>query len=74
MTAIEIIKKYLKDNGYDGLFWSGACSCKIDELIICGESCAHCEPGYFIPKESEDFDHDYDYMIGPKKYRAISIK
>ena len=69
MMAKEIVKKYLVDNGYDGLFSPGNCSCRISELMCCGESCEYCEPGYFIPSDSPDFDNDYDYMIGRDKQK-----
>ena len=50
MNVHEILKTWLKDNGYDGLFNSvGQCGCKIDDLAPCCESCTECEPGYEVP-------------------------
>lgn len=47
MTVKEIIVKYLKENGYDGLFEpDGECGCRIDDLIPCSELNEHCETGY----------------------------
>jgi hypothetical protein len=45
MTAKEIIIKYLKDNGYDGLY-DDDCGCGIDDLMPCGNSPYYCNPAY----------------------------
>jgi hypothetical protein len=46
MTAREIIKKYLEDNGYDGLFYAqGECSCQLNDLMPCGEIYDMCVAG-----------------------------
>ena len=46
----EIVKQYLIDNGYDGLFYpDGECACEISDLMPCGEWGSDCEPGYKIP-------------------------
>jgi hypothetical protein len=46
MTISEIIKKYLADNGYDGLCLDGeGCGCYIDDLMPCC-SASVCFPGY----------------------------
>ena len=37
---------YLKENGYDGLFFSGECACLIDDLARCSLMDMECEPGY----------------------------
>ena len=49
-TVKEIVKKYLEENGYGGL-WNGGeleepCGCFLDDLIPCGEPCDECQPGY----------------------------
>jgi hypothetical protein len=69
MNAKEIVKKYLEENGYDGLFnWYGECGCKKDYLFPC-ESCpAYCEAGYLIDPP-EQYKDEVDYWIGPKKGR-----
>ena len=47
MTVIDIVLKYLKDNGYDGLLdRHGECGCEIDDLAPCGEMQETCEAGY----------------------------
>ncbi len=48
MTVFEIIEKYLKDNGYDGLTNGDDCSCKIENLAPCCDDRFACRPGYEI--------------------------
>ena len=45
MTVKEIVKKYLEDNGYDGLC-TFDCGCPIDDLIPCGDCFESCVPGH----------------------------
>jgi hypothetical protein len=47
ITVKEIITKYLKENGYDGLA-SEDCGCGIDDLMAWGDipSCKECNPAY----------------------------
>ena len=63
MNVQEIVKEYLKDNGYDGLY-SRSCGCRIDDLMPCssGETW-NCKPGYLT------YEHDQggDFWIGPDK-------
>jgi len=49
MNVEEIVKKYLKENGYDGL-WNenGECSCELDDLFPCNGFYGHCQPGYKV--------------------------
>ena len=57
MTCAEIIEKHLKDNGFDGLFCSGAdCGCKLGRLFPCCESFDTCRPGYFKYEPGDEFD------------------
>ena len=47
MTVQDILKKGLKDNGYDGLVSDDAeCGCEIADLVPCGECCCGCCPAY----------------------------
>lgn len=48
MTVAEIIREYLKEKGYDGLFNSDAeCACLVSDLCPgCGCPYDECEPGY----------------------------
>jgi len=46
-TVVDMIEKYLRDNGFDGLFSPvGQCACELDDLAPCCEIGQHCEPGY----------------------------
>jgi len=45
MTVLEIVKKYLQDNGYDGLY-GDECACCVDDLIPCDADFSDCKPGY----------------------------
>jgi hypothetical protein len=67
MNAREIIKKYLEENGYDGLYnLEGECGCIKDDLFPC-ESCpAECEAGYLIDPP-EAYKNDDVNWIGPKE-------
>lgn len=48
MNIRQIVKKYLKDNGYDGLCGEG-CGCQISELFCCEcPEMDYCQPGYKI--------------------------
>jgi hypothetical protein len=47
MTVLEIIKKYLDENGYDGLYNEEFdCGCIKDDLVPCDDMGKNCSPGY----------------------------
>ncbi len=49
MKVEEILKQWLKDNGYDGLYTDG-CGCEIDDLApCCVDPFTECEAGYKVP-------------------------
>lgn len=58
MKVKNIIIKYLKDNGYDGLCNPReGCGCLIKDLFFCiYDSCMECQPGYkcTIKKDCEE--------------------
>ena len=65
MKVEEIIIKYLKENGYDGLAGEEECGCSLDDFIPCGgESICECEAGYSheCPK-----GHEVDFIITTSK-------
>jgi len=68
MTVVEIVKKHLTDNGYDGLY-TDECGCLIDDLMPCCSECAFdCEPGYKMSiddakKAGYDVIESCDYII-----------
>ncbi len=62
MTGLEIIKAWLKANGYDGLYTED-CGCSVDDLAPCSESPADCMAGYILPRNAMGGD----FSIGPRK-------
>lgn len=62
MTICEILKKWLKENGYDGLYWDG-CGCAIGDLMPCGEPNEDCSAGIFQPCNCGG---GCDFHLGPK--------
>lgn len=47
MDCREIIKKYLRDNGYDGLCNPDcSCGCGIDDMAPCCDNIFDCVPAY----------------------------
>jgi hypothetical protein len=62
MNVKEIVKKYLDDNGFDGLY-NEDCGCLKDDLAPCGEILYDCEAGY----KQNLKDPDFDFFIGPNK-------
>ena len=67
MTVKEIVKAYLEVNGYDGLYATGDCACKIDDLMACDESLDDCMAGYLQKPCHENADCEYNFVIGEKK-------
>ena len=59
MRIKEIIKEYLKQAGYDGLYLPGECACKIDDLFPCGEVTDDCLPGYLAPCPPNCGEHGF---------------
>jgi len=67
MTVSEIIEKYLKENGYDGLYnLNGECACEIGDLIPCVDYCGDCKPGY----KKSDPSGEYDFIISSSRPRT----
>ena len=63
MNVHGIVKKYLRDNGYDGLVQEfSECSCELSDLCPCDNDFGMCEPGYKIPGSM-----DYDFYITTEK-------
>jgi hypothetical protein len=77
MFVIDIIKLYLKENGYDGLCHPETdCGCEIDDLIPCSNLNEYCEAGYKIfckdCKEQEcEYRDDKGWCIAIKKGREV---
>jgi len=59
MTVLEIVRKYLEQESYDGLCAPyGECGCKRDDLAPCGEIGSECSPGFL-----KDGDDEADFYI-----------
>jgi hypothetical protein len=65
-NVLEIVKKHLEDNGYDGLYHDNDCGCTLDDLGACSCFCLECTPGYKQPVPPGHPDIDVDFIIGPK--------
>ena len=72
MTVKEIVEKYLKDNGFDGLYQDDICGCLSNDLAPCCESFITCCPGYKTLTENEDFIHSGGWLVGPEKPKEAS--
>ena len=71
MTVKEIVKAYLEENGYDGLFQDD-CACKIDDLMRfmpCDPLPENCMAGYLKKPchPGKYWNCEYDFIIGEKK-------
>jgi len=69
MTAREIIKQHLEENGFDGLY-TDDCGCFNGDLAPCGESCSfECEAGYKVPCDPKTCPAggECGFHIGPKE-------
>lgn len=65
MNCIEIVIKYLEDNGFDGLHRDAECGCEISDLVPCGNDFASCKPGYkLVPPDSS---YEFDFYICDSK-------
>jgi len=70
MNVTEIVKAYLEEHGYDGLFNAdGECACVLSDLFPCAAPCDSCQPGYRVDCDAEtcDFGGDCDFHIVEKK-------
>ncbi len=75
MNLREIAKKWLEDNGYDGLS-NENCGCELSDLMPCDEPQDNCEAGYKVPCPGPELcpaDGDCPWHISPKKPERIEI-
>ena len=61
--VLDIVKQYLIDNGYDGLY-ADECGCFVDDLAPCCDYFGHCDPGYKVKMNDEG---EIGWGVGPKK-------
>ena len=65
LTVLEIIREYLKKNGFDGLYNRElGCGCSINNLNPCGDINIDCTAGYQV-EAPPGADYD-DYICGSK--------
>jgi hypothetical protein len=65
MTIKEIVKKYLEDNSYDGLYnddWD--CACDVKDLMPCYDRSYQCSAGYRAPCDCGE--HNF-HIVGGKE-------
>jgi len=58
MTVQEIIKKYLRDNGFDGLC-NDDCGCGIDDFAPCDSLSLDCNPAYKCNCKHDECDNKF---------------
>ena len=69
MNLGDITKKWLQENGFEGLTGDD-CGCEIGDLMPCDAPNINCEPGYKVPcpgPEDCPADGDCPWHISPKK-------
>lgn len=65
MELFCIARKWLKDNGYDGLCLpEEECGCSLEDFMPCGEPSLKCEAGCYAKAPPGS---DVDYFIYPGK-------
>ena len=69
LTLKQIVKKYLTENGFDGLYNSdNACGCKKFDLFPCdGDGSYDCKPGYLGLLDGAE-------IIQPRKNSSSRLK
>lgn len=68
MNVFEIVKDYLRNNEYDGLYNTQIpCACTLGDFMPCGEPSPHCEPGYRGRDVKCDCDPDIEFYISKEK-------
>ena len=64
----EILIKYLKKHGYDGLYNSWAeCACETADLGPCDEMSPDCIAGYKVPSDPEENNSGFDWKISEER-------
>lgn len=71
ITLIEMVEKYLRENGYDGLYHEdGECACEVDDLAPCGEPCMGCSAGHKHVATGVELGYEAgEWVIAPTKTR-----
>jgi hypothetical protein len=62
MYVRELLKKFLEENGYDGLFSTNIpCGCLIDDFIPCDGEILDCHAGYKVECKGNSCEADCEY-------------
>jgi len=70
-SVMYIVKQYLKDNGFDGLYnGDDECACVLDDLEPCGNMSSGCHAGYQFPC----IGGEYDFSVGSAEDRDAALK
>jgi hypothetical protein len=67
MTVRQIVEKYLRENGYDGLYNSNDCACDLNDLMPCGFWDGDCKAGY---KHSCNCEVKHNFHICSEKSKG----
>lgn len=63
MNGLEMIRAYLEQHGFDGLFSPGECACLLEDLAPCeADGIDECVAGYKHPG-----DEEYDFFVREEK-------
>lgn len=66
ITVLEMIRYYLKEHNYDGLYNEGTCGCLLDDLAPCGcDGIVDCLAGVRKPIPEDVIGATF--WIGPKE-------
>ena len=53
--VVQMVERFLRKNGYDGLFQpEGPCGCELGDIAPCGQIGGDCEAGYKVPGCNSD--------------------
>ena len=74
-TVREIIKEWLENNGYDGLYYDGECGCMLDDLApCCGDEIMDCQAGYKTKCTNNGCDGACDWHISKNPIIVYGVK
>ena len=66
VTVIDIVKEFLRSEGFDGLYNPGMCSCALPDIVPCGTVQTWCRPGWVMPCNGVECDNcGYEHVGDP---------
>lgn len=66
MDCLQIVRKYLDENGFDGLYSENECACQLSDLVACANDFSECKPGYKVVPP-DDIDSEFYFYICESK-------